>query len=338
MSNYVYPTAARLKTVERVKLPVLTMNDPIFSIMPIEEVDAPMVMWEQKDNFTGLQQLRGLDGQPARVAAKGEKRYSVMPGVYGEFMPITEEELTIRRRFGTFAEPVALDELVMDRQDQLLNRRIDRIRAIGWSVVQGSYAVSGLQGIVHADAFPVTRYTAGVVWSTSGSATPLADFRAVQLFEEGRSCSFGANARAFMNRRTFNSLISNTNTNDLAGRRVNAVLSPLSPQEINNILLHEGLPTIVVHNDGYINDSGTWVPLIPNNRVIVVASRPSARQMEYQMTRNATNPDGAPGSYTVVWDSAQDDGGRPPRRIEVHDGHNGGPCIYFPGDIVNMIV
>jgi hypothetical protein len=59
--------------------------------------------------------------------------------------------------------------------------------------------------------------------------------------------------------------------------------------------------------------------------------------MEYQMVRNATNPNMEPGAYTRVWDSAAEDG-RPPRRIEVHDGHNGGPALYFPGDIVNMIV
>lgn len=338
MSNFVYPTAVDLREIEQVKAPLLTMSDPIFEIMPIRNTENFIVMWEQKDNFTGLQGLRGLDGQPARVNAVGMKRFQMTPGVYGEFSAITEEELTLRRQMGSFTTPIDLSDLVMERQDQLLARRIDRIRQIGWSVLQGSFAVSGLQGIVHADAFPVTRFTAGVAWGTPATATPLQNFRDVQLFEEGRSASFGANAKAFMNRRTFNSMVANTNAADLAGRRVSGLLSVLTFDEINRILLGEGLPQIVIHNDGYFTDAGVWTPLIPNNRVIVVGYRPNGTIMEYQMVRNATNPNMEPGAYTRVWDSAEVDAGRPPRRIELHDGHNGGPALFFPGDIVNMTV
>lgn len=337
MSNFVYPTAAELREIEQVKLPVLTMNDPLFSVMPIRATENFIVMWEQKDNFTGLQGLRGLDGTPARVNAVGGKRFQMTPGVYGEFSEIREEELTMRRQFGTFASPIDISDLVMERQDQLLSRRIDRIRQIGWQVLQGSFAVSGLQGIVHADAFPVSRSVSSTPWSTAATATPLQDFRNVQLFEEGRSASFGSNAKAFMNRRTFNEMVANTNADDLAGRRVSGLLSVLNLEEINRVLMGEGLPQVVIYNEGYFTDAGVWTPFIPNDRVIVVASRPSGATMEYQMVRNATNPSMEPGAYTRVWDSAAEDG-RPPRRIEVHDGHNGGPALFFPGDIVNMLV
>jgi hypothetical protein len=337
MSNYVFPTSIELREIEQIKLPQLTMTDPIFQIMPMRETEHFLVSWEQKDNFTGLQGLRGLDGTPARVNAVGSKRFNMTPGVYGEFLPITEEELTLRRQIGSFATPIDLSELVMERQDQLLSRRIDRIRQIGWSVLQGSFAVSGPQGIVHADAFPVSRYTGAVPWATRATATPLQDFRNVQLFEEGRSMSFGPNAKAYMNRRTFNDMVANLNANDLAGRRVTGLLSVLNLNEINSILLGEGLPQVIIHNEGFLNDAGVFTAFIPNNRVIVIGARPTGTTMEYQMVRNATNPNAEPGAYTRVWDSAAEDG-RPPRRIEVHDGHNGGPTLFFPGDIVNMIV
>lgn len=337
MSNFVFPTAAELREIEQVKIAKLTMDDPLFDIMPIRMTENFIVMWEQKDNFTGLQGLRGLDGTPARVNAVGGKRYQMTPGVYGEFSEIREEELTMRRSFGSFATPIDISDLVMERQDQLLSRRIDRIRQIGWSVLQGSFAVSGLQGIVHADAYPVTRYSASVPWATRATATPLQDARNIQLFEEGRSTSFGSNAKMFMNRRTFNDMVANLNANDLAGRRVTGLLSVLNLDEINRVLLGEGLPQVVIYNDGYLNDSGTWVPFIPNNTVLVIGARSTGSTMEYQMVRNATNPNMEPGAYTRVWDSAAEDG-RPPRRIEVHDGHNGGPALFFPGDIVVMTV
>ena len=47
------------------------------------------------------------------------------------------------------------------------------------------------------------------------------------------------------------------------------------------------------------------------------------------MTRNANNPSLAPGAFMDVVESA-----RPPRQIEVFDGHNGGPRLYFPSAIV----
>ena len=335
MSNYVFPTAAELREIEQVKLPKLTMDDPIFQIMPIRNVDNFIVMWEQKDNFVGLQGLRGLDGRPARVNAVGAKRYQMTPGVYGEFSDIREEELTIRRQMGSFGTPIDLSDLVMERQDQLLGRRVDRIRQIGWDVVQGRFSVSGQGGLIHADAYPVARYTASVVWATRATATPLQDFRNIQLFEEGRSTSFGSNAKAYMNRRTFNDMVANLNANDLAGRRVTGLLSVLNPEEINRILLGEGLPQVVIYNDGYFNEAGTWTPFIPNNRVVVVASRPNGTIAEYQMVRNATNPNMEPGAYTRVIDTVERE---VPRRVEVHDGHNGGPALFYPGDIVNMTV
>lgn len=335
MSNFVFPTAAELRAIEQIKMPMLTMNDPIFSVMPIRNVDNFIVMWEQKDNFTGLQQLRGLDGRPARVNGVGLKRFQMTPGVYGEFAEIREEELTLRRSMGTFASAIDISELVMEKQDQLLSRRIDRIRQIGWQVLQGRFSVSGQSGLVHADAFPVARYAASVPWATRATATPLQNFRDIQLFEEGRSTSFGSNAKAFMNRRTFNDMVANLNANDLAGRRVTGLLSVLNLGEINQILLNEGLPEVNIWNDGYLTDAGVWTPFIPNNTVIVVANRPGATIMEYQMVRNATNPGLEPGAYTRVIDTVDRE---VPRRLEVHDGHNGGPALFFPGDIINMTV
>ena len=335
MSNYVFPTAAELRQIEQVKLPNLTMNDPLFQVMPIRTTDNFIVMWEQKDNFVGLQGLRGLDGRPARVDAIGAKRFQMTPGVYGEYSQITEEELTMRRQYGTFGTPIDLTDLVMERQDQLLSRRIDRIRQIGWDVLQGRFTVSGQGGLVHADAYPVSRYSAAVAWATRATSTPLQDFRNVQLFEEGRSVSLGANAKAFMNRRTFNNMVANLNTNDLAGRRTSGLATVLNLEEINRVLLGEGLPQVIIYNEGYFNDAGTYTPFIPDARVIVVGNRPNGTIAEYQMVRNATNPNMEPGAYTRVIDNGDRE---VPRRVEVHDGHNGGPALYYPGDIINMSV
>lgn len=339
MSAYVYPTAIELKAIEQEKLPVLTMDDPLFSpgIMTIEEVDSDVLAWEQEDNYTGLQQLRGMNGQPGRVNKVGAKRYLMEPGVYGEFMTVDEKEITSRRPYGTFGGPINIDDLVARRQDQLLSRRIDRIRYIGWSLLAaGTFSVSNAEGIVeHTDTYTLQTYDAST-WATATTATPLLDFRTMQLKDRGKGCSFGGQAKAFMSRGTFNYMIANTNAADLYGKRTSGLATVMGLKDVNSVLAAEDLPEIVVYDKGYLDDNAAFQLFLPINKVVVIGYRPGGvRIMDYAMTRNANNPSGAPGSYTKVVDKGENE---VPRTIDVHDGHNGGPRMYYPSAVVIMDV
>jgi len=335
-TNYVFPTTEDLSLIEQDKLPRLIAAPPVFGWFPIVNKDAHVVSWEQKDNYTGLQAVRGLGGQPGRVKAVGGNRYTVEPGIYGEFRPIDELEITARRPYGAIAEAkIDISDLVAEAQDHLMLRRLDRIEQIIWGLATtGTFSVANGQGVLHTDAFPIQTYAAGVAWATSATATPLANFRAVQLLSRGRSTSFGANATAYMNRTTFNSLVSNTNSADIAGRRTSGLNTVLNLDEINRVLMGEDLPQVAVYDEGYFDDAGAFQLFIPNNKVIVVGVRPGGVPVgEYVVTRNANNPGVAPGAYTKVVE--KDD---VPKVIEVHDGHNGAPALKFPGSIVTMSV
>jgi hypothetical protein len=342
MATYSFPTSAELRRIEQDKLPNLVARRPIFDILPMENVDAHLLMWEQEDNYVGLQQIRGLNGQPGRVKKTGAKRFIMQPGVYGEFNTIDELELTERRQWGTFNQPVSIDDLVMREQDRLLGRRLDRIEVVGWTLLTaGTFSVLGPDGLVYqSDTFALQTASAAVPWATFATATPLKDFRTVQLLSRGHSVNFGAAAKAYMNRVTFNNLVSNTNTNDLAGRRTSGLQSVLNLSEINSVLAGEDLPQIVIFDGGYIDDAGTFQPFIANAKVVIVGARTDGGRIgEYRMTRNANNPGLAPGAYMDVIDRGAEGSGRQiPRTIEVHDGHNGGPVIYFPSAIVILTV
>lgn len=341
MGTFTYPTNAELQEVAQDKLPNLMAQRPIFSIMPIESVDSHLLMWEQEDNYVGLQQIRGLNGQPARVKKTGAKRYMMQPGVYGEYSTIDELELTERRQYGTFGTPVSIDDLVMREQDRLLGRRLDRIEYIGWTLlVTGTFSVAGPDGqVLQTDTYSLQTHS-GSDWSTPASATPLADFRAVQLLSRGHSVNFGPAARAIMNRVTWNRLVTNTNASDLGGKKGAVGQNIQSIGDINRVLGDEGLPTLEIFDGGYLNDAGTFVPFIADDKVIVVGQRTDGGRIgEYRMTRNANNPNLAPGAYMEVIDrGAPGPGQQVPRTIEVHDGHNGGPVIYFPSAVVIMSV
>jgi len=340
MTTYQYPQNEELQLIERELLPTLTMDDPIFQIMPLVDVDAAILSWEIPNNINGLQGLRGLNGQPGNVTALGGNRFTVRPGVYGEFMTIDEEEMTTRRQYGSFATPVNVTDLVMDRQTQLLQRRIDRIRYIGWTLIAtGTFSVSNANsGITHTDTFDLQDYNAST-WSTVSTATPLSDFRAAKLLERGHGVSFGGQAKAYMSQGTFNFMTANTNAADIYGKRTSGLATPLGLSDINTVLLAENLPQIEIYEGGYLDSSNTFQLFLPLNKVIIVGRRPGGQAIaDYAMTRNANNPSMAPGPYSFITDRTSGPAKTVPPTIEVHDGHNGAPRIYYPTAIIDMDV
>jgi hypothetical protein len=337
MATYAFPTSAALREVEQVILPRLTLADPIFDIFPMETVDDFILMWEQYDNFTGLQQVRGLDAEFPRVKKIGAKRYMMEPGVYGERIPISETELTRRRQLGRWpSEGMPIGDLVSICQRQLIQRRLDRIRQIIWTLAAtGTFSVAGPNGaVLHTDSYTFQTASAAVAWATSATATPLVDLRAIQLLGPQYGTSFGAGAQAFMNRPTWNKLITNTNASDLGGRYLVLFNRLRSVGSVNEILQGEDLPGIVIYDEGYLNDSGTFARFLPNDKVVIFGRRPSGVRLGgYRMVRNVNNPGMAPGPYSEVI-VARD----PPKVPDVFDGHNGGPVVEFPGSIVVLTV
>lgn len=335
MADLNFPTSNELMLIAQDKIARLVQDRPVFDFFPIENSDSTQLTWEQEDNYLGLQQIRGLNGDPPKVIKTGVKRYTMMPGVYGEFEPIDEIELTLRRQFGTWATPVSIDDLVMRVQDKLLLRRLDRIELIIWTLMTtGTFSVAGpSSAILATDSYTVQTFSAGTSWGTFATSTPLADVRAIQLLARGHSVAFNASAQMYMNRVTFNNMISNTNSADLGGRRGAGLSTINSPGALSQLLAQDDLPNIVVYDEGYLAEpSGTFTPFIPNNKVVVVGKRPgNANIGAYRMTRNVNNPDMGPGAYQKVIDHGED---RVPRSIEVHDGHSGGVVIFFPSAIV----
>lgn len=330
--DFVFPSAVVLQQINQELAPRLMANRRAFDLLPTRDVDAHLLEWEQKDNYLGLQQVRGLNGEPSRIKQTGGKRYQMQPGVYGEFELLDELQLTTRRAWGTFAGSIDVTDLVREAQDKLLQRRLDRIEKMIWDlIIAGTFSVADGSTTLHTDSYTTQTGSAAVPWATVATATPLADFRAIQLKSRGYSVNFGAQAKAYMNRSTMNSLLSNTNQSDLAGRRTSGLGTYQSTEQVNTLLAMDDLPQLVVYDDGYLDDSGTFQLFIPNNKVAVVGARRDGDPIgEYRYTRNANNPGMGPGPYMKV----VDDPDEVPRSVVVHDGHNGGPVIYHPAAIV----
>lgn len=363
--TYAYPTSQELMMISQEKLPKLTQDDLIFKYFPIVDKPVVNIRFTQRDNYTGLQNFRGVNGQPTRVNRVGAKSYIYEPGIYGEYIPLDEKEILERAPWDESGGFMSLDSMIMEAQDQLLQRRVDRIKWILWTLLTtGIFYVpthaadannigTGIQGGAgHGDMyanvtaigqFGIQSFTSSPTWATYATATPLKDFQTLQITaERGRSVNFGPGAVALMNRSTWYDMVRNTNAADLGGqKRVNMGSSPLiSLTEVNAIMLDADLPQIVVYDEGYIDDSGTFQLWIPNNTVLVIGARSNGETLgEYWMTRNINNPGNAPGAYTHVNDSALVPNMKiVPRAVDVHDGHNGGPIIWYPSAIARMTV
>lgn len=331
--------------IEQEKIARLQSERPVFDFFRLVEKDASLVAWEQRDSYTGLQQVRGLGGNPSKVRAVGGKRFNMEPGVYGEFRNIDEIEMTNRRQWGNPNAPINIEDLVIEASEFLQVRFLDRVEYIAWQAIQGSFQILDAQGrILHQDAYTPQTYTALYPWSNALQSTPIGNYRDIQLMSRGKSTSFGSDAKSYMNRKTFNNLIANINNADLYGKRTTGLANVMTADQVNMVLAGEGLPQIVIYDQGYLMDptpgtppsAANFAPFIPDGMVIVVGTRPgSAPVGQYIMTRNVNNLGGGPGQYTKVIDRGEN---QVPRTVEVHNGHNGGPTLLYPGSVVIMRV
>jgi hypothetical protein len=335
VATFTYPLAATIQEVARDFAPRLQAGRAIFDILPTRDYPSDNVVWEQRDNYVGLMQVRGLNGEPPKVSPTGFKQYIMPPGVYGEWAPVSEADITERRSPGTFGTPMAVDDLIADRQTMLLGRCWDRFEWVGWTLLTtGTFSVTNIAGATtHTDSYTTQTFSASVPWATSATATPLADLSAVALLARGSNVSFGADARAYMNRKTFNYLRSNGNSADLYGRRTGGFGTVNNQQDINTLLTGDDLPRVVVYDNGYL--APTWTPFIPDNKVVVVGKRLNGDRIgEFLITKNAnTTPMGSPGIYSKVKELDE-----PPGGLRVHVGANFGPALYYPSSIVVMTV
>jgi hypothetical protein len=338
VQRFTYPESTELRDIEQDKLPRSLDLSPIFRYFPQIGADNHLLEWEQQDTYGGMTQLRGLDGEPPRVANVGSRKFIFQPGIYGEHMTIDEAEMTKRARRNNNQVRIPIDDLVVRRQDMLLTRRLNRIEWLCWMLfLQGHFIAHDVNGVIlHRGAYAIQRHVAPTVWSDRANARPLEDLTTVKLMGRGYNADFGPRARALMNSITAAHATRNTNQADFGGKRGNNGQSLTGLNDANVIITGEGLPNIEVYDGGYRDSSGTWTPYIPDGKVAVAGVLPEGESIgEFRFTTNINASEiGAPEPYVKVIDK-QD---KVPRVIEVHDGFNGGPVIFYPGAVVIMDV
>lgn len=320
-----------------------------FEIAPIRDITASRVRWRVEDNFRGMQNMRGMNGEPISIKLPGSNLYEYEPGVYGEFTKVDEKELTERSaNLDIQTDNIDVADLVSQHDRVLIGRELDRQEWAIWQMLgTGTITVymPGEEGIIKGwtATFTIQTATATIPWATVATAVPTQNFQAIQLTGNyaGRSVNFGAAATAYMNSYTANLLLNNTNTSDLYGKRGANGSTLNTIENVRQFLIGQNLPRIQVYDNGWIDDYNHYQKFIPDNRVIVVGARPNnVKVANYFRTRNVHNNNRSANSYRFVKNSF--DGINAPKQVpgdlQVHRGHNGGPGIMYPSAVYVLSV
>jgi hypothetical protein len=338
--NYVFPTSRRLVEINPEKVINLQRNRPTFELFPDENDDeAWRLEWFQRDNYRGFQQLRGLNGQPSYVKMVGQKWFSQEPGVFGEYMYVDERIMTQRARIATGREGgrVPIIDLVTERQDYLNARETDLKEWLHWAILlNGTFALLGPTGAEFTATFPIQTLTLSN-WSDHANATPYSDLLGLKALTRGKSLNFGRAATVTGNSTTISHVYLNTNVNDIGGKFVGQfglrIGAPATLEETNTIFGSAGLPTFREYDEGYNRESdGAFQLWIPDDVISIIGARTDGSRLgAYRHVTNVNNDNAAAGRYTKIIDTLAR---TVPRKISVHQGHNGGPVLFYPSAII----
>lgn len=341
LAGCVQPTAYELHQLQMELFPRYLNNGPGLEILPIRETEDPFIVLNQPDSFMGLQGHRGL-GKPTeqvfpRYNPWGTYR-QIVPGYWGEHDQLDEEILT------NWADPNRCGQVfdatahINRLQQRLLERRANRVLYNIWQLLTfGRYTALDSSGqTIFEGQFNIQNIVVPIPWTNFPGSFPLRDFRTVKLLQRGSSVSFGTCARAYMNQETANLLFANTNTIDVGRIGLSACCTFMSPEMINQQFAAQGLPQIVVTDEGYLDDSGVFNTFIPFGKVIIVGCRPNNEPIgNYWLTRNAVGCSITSGFWQKLTDTCEMS---VPRKIILYDGHNGGPALHYSRGIVVLTV
>lgn len=323
------------------------------TILPMAESMYQEVQWDERDADRGLTAPHALGADPKVDIRQGSTRRKYTPIPFKETDLLKEDEILRARQLGTMAETLDLSQEIARIARDRFNKTMARIEKLRWDTLNGSISINE-NGVVVSETFAVQSYTpSGDTWDTPDTSTPLADFNAVKLLFRGTGAS-AAGAKAYMSQATANLLLQNQKAGDIKGfQNQNFVQLPYAVEEMNKILAARGLPEIVVYDEGYIAENGTFTLFLPTGKVIVVGKRPAGQSVgDFMSTPSLHNNRGgqpAPGYFSVIEVNGHASeaagsvamgqlGKAKNPKVEITGGIYGGTRLIYPKSVIKMNV
>ncbi len=340
--NCTYPSNYTLEKLQAEMAPQYAEGRLGLKIMPIKTTTRHNIVLDEPDIFRGRQAWRGI-GKPVEKATGSfnlmGRKCTFSPGAYGESEEIDEEFLTMASSEYCGGKPVDLTEAVGIIQNRLLHRRYALIESMIWnSLVHGWYRATNSQGqVVQEQQFNTSHVATGIPWSDHENATPMADLMCLFGFGEASSAEFDSTATIYINQVTANCLVKNRNLDDIGniGRDCGGTIMNLGA--INEYMKAGNLPQFQVYTKGWVDDNGSFQKFIPDGIGVVIGGWSGAMQEKvgnYYLTRRTLGCGTGSGAWTFIRDNCKYN--EIPRKIEISDGHNGGPIIRYPKRVITL--
>lgn len=319
----------------------------INEILPFKYVDNTTITINRPDIIRGLQGWRGLGAEPPRISSEFDRfgRYCMFwPGYWGETETITEAELAQTAEPGSCpGEPLNAKNEIARIQNRLTVRMLYRAEYNAWQALRtGRYtALNQLGQVIFQQFFAIKQIAAGIGFTDIVGSSPLGFFRSIpELIRDSSAMFSGRKTRYYMNRTTLNRILENRNPNDLGRGNLSACCNTVSLEWVNAQFESQGLGSIVVYDNRWIDDNGGVNLFIPNGVVIIVGWRPDATVPgHYYLTKVLNDCLEMRGDDRGMWYFFKDSCGmKITREIVVGAGHNGGPIIEYPEMVISARV
>lgn len=351
MITYKYPTnvALDMVTQEYIAQTAKFLGE---QLMPFEDTNTQVVQWDELDSERGMTAPHTMGTDPKIDTRPGSTLREFEPIPFKETDLVKENELLKARAYGTLGGVVNITDAISRIAKSRVDKNRIRVEWTRWQALLGQLTILE-NGVRVNESFAVQTHDVAVPFSTVATAAPLKEFNAVMLKFRATGAS-AQGAEAYMNQATANNLLENQNENDLKGfQNANFVHLPYSMEEMNKIQTARGLPKLVVYDEGYIDEAGSFQNFIPNGKIIVVGKRPAGQAIgKWLMTptlHRVKNGMPAPGMFEIievngmpstgsVTVNLQQLGQHKNPKIEVTGGVYGGPVLYYPRSIVVMDV
>jgi hypothetical protein len=300
-------------------------------IFPLGTVNETKLIYERLDLWRGLQYARGVGGTFGRLKRPNVSQLQVDPGHYGDIYQITEADLESLRQIGSWTEFDTQGDHTKRATTWLTERFLDRVEKNIWDIcLTGTFEAATEGGTpLMTPVFEIDAATPPTLFNNLSASTPRRWLheQIIRLNQRGFAVDY-SKAIFACNSNTAKMILDNTNAADIGGRRLAPSVTVNSLEEVNSILLSNGIPKITCY-DGVWYPEGTGGPnlFIPDGKMVLAGRRKDGEQIgQYRLTKSAFNKNSAPGEFYQVLDYRDTTGDA---RIDIKMGHNGGPVPLY---------
>jgi hypothetical protein len=267
-----------LEEIERELMVQYQMERPIFDILPWVEENASAVAWSIRDDVLGLLPVVGHNDPLPQTDLSGRTEFFVQPHGFGEKFQLDAERMARMGAPGQYGGPQppslvydVMAEEMRDRHAKCWNTA----SSVGWQLLSAGSALAldrNGNSVQVANWAGLPTGSAGVPWATLATATPVKDIinTCVERLDTGHNFAAG---RVYARSKTWQTMLYNTNPNDLAGKRMPGLSTIITLKDVNNLYAGQ-IPELVEIDSFYKDASGATVWDIPEGVLIFVGQNP----------------------------------------------------------------